>query len=394
MEKKKELGLYIHIPFCERKCNYCDFLSAAADRGTKAAYVDALIKEINSYRYLKEDYRISTIFIGGGTPSTLMDGELVRIMEAVKDVFQIEDRFLSDEKTVNGLPKEDFIEATIEVNPGTVSREKLLRLKAAGLNRISMGLQSADNKDLKLLGRIHTYETFLDTYKAAREAGFQNINIDLMSALPWQSLQDWMEVLEKVISLRPEHISAYSLIIEEGTPFYEKYSEVSFDDELDRAMYWSTAERLKAAGYGHYEISNYAFKNRECRHNIAYWIRKNYLGVGLGAASLIENKRFHKEEDLKKYLQQAGSTDSLSIDTELLDRKQQMEEFMFLGLRLMRGISTKEFQELFGSNIESVYRIPIEQSVREGLLSEENGQLFLTAKGIDLSNTVMARFLL
>ncbi|WOO36655.1 radical SAM family heme chaperone HemW [Anaerocolumna sp. AGMB13020] len=394
MEKKKELGLYIHIPFCERKCYYCDFLSAAADRGTKAAYVDALIKEINSYRYLKEDYRISTIFIGGGTPSTLMDGELVRIMEAVKDVFQIEDRFLSDEKTVNGLPKEDFIEATIEVNPGTVSREKLLRLKAAGLNRISMGLQSADNKDLKLLGRIHTYETFLDTYKAAREAGFQNINIDLMSALPWQSLQDWMEVLEKVISLRPEHISAYSLIIEEGTPFYEKYSEVSFDDELDRAMYWSTAERLKAAGYGHYEISNYAFENRECRHNIAYWIRKNYLGVGLGAASLIENKRFHKEEDLKKYLQQAGSTDSLSIDTELLDRKQQMEEFMFLGLRLMRGISTKEFQELFGSNIESVYRIPIEQSVREGLLSEENGQLFLTAKGIDLSNTVMARFLL
>lgn len=394
MEKKKDLGLYIHIPFCEKKCNYCDFLSAAADRGTKAAYVDALIKEIGSYRYLTEDYRISTIFMGGGTPSTLTEEELVRIMETVKDVFRIEDRYLSDEKHSSGLPMEDYIEATIEVNPGTVSREKLLILKEAGLNRISMGLQSADNKDLKLLGRIHTYETFLDTYTAAREAGFQNINIDLMSALPWQSLQDWMEVLEKVISLRPEHISAYSLIIEEGTPFYEKYSEVSFDDELDRTMYWSTAERLKAAGYGHYEISNYALMNRECRHNISYWFRKNYLGVGLGAASLIENKRFHKEEDLKKYLEQAGKADSLPKDVELLDKKQQMEEFMFLGLRLMDGVNTEEFQKLFGTSIESIYSLPIEQSVREGLLSEENGQIFLTAKGIDLSNTVMARFLL
>lgn len=394
MEKKKELGLYIHIPFCERKCNYCDFLSAAADQGTKAAYVDALIKEINSYGYLAADYRISTIFMGGGTPSTLTEEELVRIMESVKKVFQIEDCYLSEEKALNGLPLEGYIEATIEVNPGTVSKEKLHRLKAAGLNRISMGLQSTDNKDLKLLGRIHTYETFLDTYKAAREAGFENINIDLMSALPWQSLQNWMEVLENVISLRPEHISAYSLIIEEGTPFYEKYSEVSFDDELDRTMYWNTVERLKAAGYGHYEISNYALKNRECRHNTSYWIRKNYLGVGLGASSLIEDKRFHNEENLKKYLEQAGTADSLQKEVELLDKKQQMEEFMFLGLRLMKGISSAEFQKLFGSSIENIYSLPIEQSVREGLLSEENGQISLTDKGIDLSNTVMARFLL
>ncbi|MDF2868928.1 MAG: hemN [Anaerocolumna sp.] len=394
MEKKKELGLYIHIPFCERKCNYCDFLSAAADEGTKAAYVEALIKEISSYRYLAAEYRISTIFMGGGTPSTLTEEELVRIMESVKKVFQIEDCYLSGEKAFKGLPMEGYIEATIEVNPGTVSKDKLHRLKAAGLNRISMGLQSTDNKDLKLLGRIHTYETFLDTYKAAREAGFENINIDLMSALPWQSLQNWMEVLENVISLRPEHISAYSLIIEEGTPFYEKYSEVSFDDELDRTMYWNTVERLKAAGYGHYEISNYALKNRECRHNISYWIRKNYLGLGLGASSLIENKRFHNEENLKKYLEQAGVADSLQKEVELLDKKQQMEEFMFLGLRLMKGISSAEFQKFFGSTIESIYSLPIEQSVREGLLSEENGQISLTAKGIDLSNTVMARFLL
>lgn len=394
MDNKKDLGLYIHIPFCERKCNYCDFLSAAADQETKTAYVEALMKEIYSYRYLSEEYRISTIFMGGGTPSTLKQEELVGILEAVKEVFHIEDYFLSGEKDLRGLPVEGYVEATIEVNPGTVSREKLHKLKEAGLNRVSMGLQSADNKDLKLLGRIHTYETFLDTYKSAREAGFQNINIDLMSALPWQSLQDWMQTLEKVISLRPEHISAYSLIIEEGTPFYDKYSEVSFDDELDREMYWNTVERLKAAGYGHYEISNYALNNLECRHNLSYWIRKNYLGVGLGASSLIDNTRFHNEENLRKYIEEAGKENGLQKEKELLDKKHQMEEFMFLGLRLIKGISSEEFKKLFGASLKSIYALPIKQSVKDGLLVEEQGQIYLTAKGIDLSNTVMARFLL
>lgn len=378
MNNKKNLGLYLHIPFCERKCLYCDFLSAAADKETKDRYVNALINEITSYKEWAQDYLVKTIFLGGGTPTSLSGENILRIMEAAGNTF-----FLDSDT-----------EITIEANPGTVDREKLLAFKEAGINRISMGLQSADNRELKLLGRIHTYETFAENYCLARELKFDNINVDLMSSLPGQSLKDWMSTLKKVADLEPEHISAYSLILEEGTYFYRKYSSLPLDEELDRQMYWETEHYLKDRGYRHYEISNYARDGRECRHNNSYWIRENYLGLGLGASSLIENTRFRKEDNLEEYIRNAGDHALTDKEQEVLMVKQQMEEFMFLGLRLTRGISKAAFQQSFHVTLENIYKEELDRSIKEGLLQENGDRLCLTDKGIDLSNTVMARFLL
>ncbi|SHJ63959.1 oxygen-independent coproporphyrinogen-3 oxidase [Anaerocolumna jejuensis DSM 15929] len=378
MNNKKNLGLYLHIPFCERKCLYCDFLSAAADKETKDRYVNALINEITSYKEWAQDYLVKTIFLGGGTPTSLSGENILRIMEAAGNTF-----FLDSDT-----------EITIEANPGTVDREKLLAFKEAGINRISMGLQSADNRELKLLGRIHTYETFAENYCLARELKFDNINVDLMSSLPGQSLKDWMSTLKKVADLEPEHISAYSLILEEGTYFYRKYSSLPLDEELDRQMYWETEHYLKDRGYRHYEISNYARDGRECRHNNSYWIRENYLGLGLGASSLIENTRFRKEDNLEEYIRNAGDHALTDKEQEVLTVKQQMEEFMFLGLRLTRGISKAAFQQSFHVTLENIYKEELDRSIKEGLLQENGDRLCLTDKGIDLSNTVMARFLL
>lgn len=378
MNNKKNLGLYLHIPFCERKCLYCDFLSAAADKETKDRYVNALINEIASYKEWARDYLVKTIFLGGGTPTCLSGESILRIMEAVGNTF-----FLDSDT-----------EVTMEANPGTIDREKLLAFKQAGINRISMGLQSADNRELKLLGRIHTYETFAENYFLARELKFDNINVDLMSSLPGQSLKDWMSTLKKVAELEPEHISAYSLILEEGTYFYRKYSSMPLDEELDRQMYWETEHYLKDRGYQHYEISNYAREGRECRHNNSYWIRENYLGLGLGASSLIENTRFRKEDNLEEYIRNAGNHALTDKEQEVLTVKQQMEEFMFLGLRLTRGISKAAFQQSFHVTLENIYKEQLDRSIKEGLLQVIGDRLCLTDKGIDLSNTVMARFLL
>lgn len=378
MNNKKNLGLYLHIPFCERKCLYCDFLSAAADKETKDRYVKALINEITSYKEWAQDYLVKTIFLGGGTPTSLSGENILKIMEAAGNTF-----FLDSDT-----------EITIEANPGTVDREKLLAFKEAGINRISMGLQSADNRELKLLGRIHTYETFAENYCLARELKFDNINVDLMSSLPGQSLKDWMSTLKKVADLEPEHISAYSLILEEGTYFYRKYSSLPLDEELDRQMYWETEHYLKDRGYRHYEISNYARDGRECRHNNSYWIRENYLGLGLGASSLIENTRFRKEDNLEEYIRNAGDHALTDKEQEVLTVKQQMEEFMFLGLRLIQGISKAAFQKSFHVTLENIYKEELDRSIKEGLLQENGDRLCLTDKGIDLSNTVMARFLL
>ncbi|BCK00047.1 radical SAM family heme chaperone HemW [Anaerocolumna chitinilytica] len=378
MKDTRNLGLYLHIPFCERKCLYCDFLSAAADTSTKDNYVEALMKEINSYKEMASKYSVKTIFIGGGTPTSLNADSIIRIMEKVKDTFLI---------SCNA-------EITIEMNPGTIDREKLLAIRHSGINRISMGLQSADNKELKLLGRIHTYETFLENYSLARELGFDNINIDLMSSLPEQSLDKWMKTLEKVTDLNPEHISAYSLILEEGTPFYQKYSSIPIDEELDRQMYWETENYLKSKGYEHYEVSNYAKKAKECRHNNSYWVRENYLGLGLGASSMIENTRFRKEDNLKEYIKNAGNHVLTDKEIEKLSINQQMEEFMFLGLRLMEGVSKAVFERTFQIPMDNIYKEELERSIREELLQEKEGRVYLTNRGIDLSNTVMARFLL
>ncbi len=401
-KQKKDLGLYIHIPFCQKKCDYCDFLSAPADCDTKEKYVQALITEILSYKELASEYLVRTIFIGGGTPSSIEGKCITDIMDAIREVFIISGESSQQNKKQDfinadanfGSVIKDTVEITIEVNPGTLSREKLKLYKEAGINRLSFGLQSADNKELKLLGRIHSFEDFITNYQLAREEGFHNISIDLMSGLPGQTLEDWLSTLNKVVALNPEHISAYSLILEEGTPFYERYREEDQDENLDREIYSQTKTYLSHHGYYRYEISNYAKPGYESRHNSSYWRRTEYLGIGLGASSLLHNVRFHNEEDLTKYMKLSADCHDIRRNVEELLMKEQMEEFMFLGLRMSDGIKKEEFKKLFGRSIDTVYGDVISKSIQEELLYMDESHLYLTEKGIDLSNMVLARFLL
>ncbi|MCM1542486.1 MAG: radical SAM family heme chaperone HemW [Blautia sp.] len=387
MTDKRELELYFHIPFCVRKCLYCDFLSAPGAGQTKARYMETLIRETRERAGDYRDYRVVSVFVGGGTPSTVSPEKIRLLLETVRTEYDL---------------AEDA-EITIEVNPGTVDEKTLHSYRQWGINRLSIGLQSADDRELKTLGRIHTYGQFLGTYHTARKCGFSNINVDLMSALPGQTLQSYLTTLQKILSLEPapEHISAYSLILEEGTPFYEmaRRGELQLpDEECDRLMYEKTEELLEQAGYRRYEISNYARPGYECRHNCGYWRRREYLGLGIGAASLIGNRRFRNTDSLEAYL-----TTPLDVreDIQELTPEEQMEEFMFLGLRMTEGISIPEFQKTFGRDIEEVYAPVIEKNIRDGLLEyrgktppEELPRLALTKRGLDLSNMVMSQFLL
>lgn len=382
----KSLELYVHIPFCVRKCEYCDFLSAPAGADTQQEYVRNLLLEIEQKGVRCTDYEVITIFFGGGTPSILKAGWIADILDAIHRNFKV---------------RKDA-EITIECNPGTLTFEKLSIYKSAGINRISVGLQSASDAELRELGRIHTYEDFLRSYDLIRKKGFSNVNIDLMAALPGQTLKSYEQTLRRVLTLKPEHISAYSLIIEEGTPFYEKYEadellrekgekpQMLPSEETERLMYERTKKLLLAHGYERYEISNYARRGYACRHNIGYWRRENYLGFGLGSASLLENERFHNTTDLTDYL----GGDYLAYEQEKLDKKSQMEEFMFLGLRMTEGISTECFRQTFGLTVELVYGPVLEQQIADQLLRKEDGRIFLTERGLDVSNYVMAQFLL
>ena len=381
----KELELYLHIPFCVKKCNYCDFLSAPAEEETRAAYVDALLEEIRGFED-PEDYEVVTVFFGGGTPSILPGQEIFRIMEALREKFSFR----------------KGAEITLEANPGTVDKEKLVCYKKAGINRLSFGLQSADAEELKKLGRIHTWEKFLESFQLAREAGFSNINVDLMSALPGQTKESWEKTLRQVLALQPEHISAYSLIIEEGTLFYQLYEkdverrdageepELLPSEEEERAMYEATGRILKEQGYLHYEISNYAKPGRECRHNLGYWQRRDYLGFGLGASTLLNPVRYKNTEDLEAYL----GGDFSKKEFFVLTKDNQIEETMFLGLRVLEGVSKEKFREQFSCELRVVYRKELEKLEQEGLLEEEGDFVRLTSRGIDLSNPVLAEFLL
>lgn len=371
----KELSLYIHIPFCVKKCDYCDFLSAPANRFVMEHYVGALVKEIRRNKGLA--YYVKTIFIGGGTPS-LLDGEMMReIFDALYDSFSI---------------KEDT-EISIEINPGTIDGDKLRIYKEIGINRLSFGLQSAHNEELKLLGRIHSYEEFKENFLLAKNLGFTNINVDLMSGLPNQKIENWLFTLKEVTSLKPSHISAYSLIVEEETPFYKRYSSEDLDEELDRVIYKETKCFLESKGYFQYEISNYAKAGYDCKHNSVYWKRGEYLGLGLGSASLIGNERFCNEKDLNTYIKAIEHGYDITRERTLLSIEEQMEEFMFLGLRMTTGISLKEFEVIFDIAMEEIYQDVICKTIEEGLLMIEDNHLRLTEKGIDLSNMVMSRFL-
>ncbi len=364
---KKPLELYIHIPFCIRKCAYCDFLSAPAAPEVQEAYVGQLLQEIAASKKLPEDYEAVTVFFGGGTPGILKGELLCSILRALRDRFSV---------------REDA-EITVEANPGTVSRDKLVQYREAGVNRISLGLQSADNQELKLLGRIHTWEQFLESFQLARETGFRNINVDLMSALPGQTTESVHRTLERVLALSPEHISAYSLILEEGTPFYKRYEghpELLPSEEEERQMYYDTRDRLCACGYEHYEISNFAKPGYACRHNLGYWERTDYKGFGLGAASLLKNVRHTNQTDLTEYLKGnfAGTEEPL---TEQAVR----EEYFFLGLRKMEGVEPGRYREHYEERIQ---RLQAQQ-----LLEEKDGRIRLTERGTDVSNYVMAQFL-
>lgn len=375
------MELYIHIPFCMQKCGYCDFLSAPATKQVQNAYMETLLGEIRLADV--PDNIITSVFIGGGTPSVVDAAWIPRLMDTVRLKF----------------PLSGDAEISMEVNPGTVTRESLELYRKAGVNRLSIGCQSADDKELARIGRIHDFSQFLDTYRWAREAGFANVNVDLMSALPGQSMGDWERTLEKILCLdpMPEHISAYSLIVEEGTAFHEQYRVgclVLPDEDTEREMYWKTAEILQNAGYKHYEISNYARNGYICRHNCGYWQRTDYMGFGIGAASLYKNIRFRNTDSLTEYLADSvhGSIRD-RLDIQELSVEEQMAETFILGLRMMDGVDLQGFQETYGKTAEEVYGDAIRESIEEGLLERRGSRLVLTKRGVDVSNYVMAKFL-
>ncbi len=389
-KKKKEkqellpLGLYVHIPFCVRKCNYCDFLSAPATDLTKERYVEALCREISGYREAADGYELKTVYFGGGTPSVLNSVLVEKIVKVIKNTFSV-----------------DFeqAEVTMEVNPGTVTKERLAAYRQLGINRLSIGVQSARDEELALLGRIHTFAEAKQCYQWAREAGFTNISMDVISALPGQSLSDYQETLEALILLNPEHISSYSLIIEEKTPFYELYSDGKEmegdlpDEDTDREMYAYTKRRLASAGYERYEISNYAKPGFESRHNSSYWTGIPYIGAGLGASSLFTNARYHNEMDLQTYLAAVQAGEDIRRDIERLVESEKMEEFMMLGLRMMKGVSRAEFQRQFGCAMETVYGQALKKLERDGLIAISGDTVALTETGIDVSNQVFIEFI-
>ncbi|MCI9079321.1 MAG: oxygen-independent coproporphyrinogen III oxidase [Lachnospiraceae bacterium] len=397
--KKDGLSLYIHIPFCVQKCLYCDFLSFSADDGKKHEYVKALLNELAAWEeILKEKIPdmdklyFKTVFTGGGTPTCLASSMLLEILQAVK-------RY-TDENT----------EFTIEANPGTITDSHISVFKEAGINRTSLGLQSAQDSELKKLGRIHTYKEFCNSYQKLQKAGFSNINIDIMADIPGQDIASYKDTLEKVIALEPAHISVYSLIIEPGTAFYKMHEQGELDiadEDTDRQMYNLANEILGKHGYNRYEISNYSKKGMECQHNITYWTDGNYLGTGLGASSYINGTRFTGTRDFNKYTSifkeraEPGMAENqveknIGSSYENLSIKNQMEEFMFLGLRMCKGVSKSAFADKFGISMDKVYGDVIKHFLQNKLLAEDvnSGRIYLTARGIDISNYVLSDFIL
>lgn len=385
MIKKKDLELYLHIPFCVKKCNYCDFFSASGSEEEQEAYVQAMVQEIHWYQEKFRPYEVKTIFLGGGTPSLLSGNQAERIFQSLHDSFKIA----------------RDAEITMEMNPGTVDLQKLKQYKEIGVNRLSIGLQSAQNRELKMLGRIHTFEDFLETWNEVEKAGFENRNIDLMSALPGQKLETWEDTLKKVLALQPEHISAYSLILEEGTPFYKWYESGKFDaggwelpsEEEEYTMGERTIQILQDAGMHRYEISNYAKPGKECRHNLGYWNRTEYLGIGAGSSSLIGETRFNHIRDRKEYVEMIRRGEAVDTEQEFLSTESQMEEFMYLGLRKTEGISRAAFQDYFQKSLDEIYGMIIEKLNDEKLLECDGDRVRLSHRGMDVSNCVLAEFL-
>ena len=374
--KDTAFEIYIHIPFCIKKCLYCDFLSAPASGEAVGRYVDALIKEIKAAGK-QSGGRVSSVFVGGGTPTVLSEAHLTAIFDALHASFRLE----------------EGAEITVEANPGTLTAGKARALKEAGVNRLSLGLQSVFLKDLRMLGRIHTFEDFLISLDHAQNAGFRNINADLMFALPGQTRKEWEQCLLRTAALPLTHISAYSLILEENTPLYRNHPPLPPEDD-EYAMYEDTNDILSACGFTQYEISNYARNGFPCRHNLGYWKRVPYLGLGLGASSLWQETRYKNTSDMPSYLENAQDPQRLQQEKEYLTRRDAMSESMFLGLRLTQGVSKKAFQKDYGIAPEAIYAPIIKKYTETGLLNNQETHLSLTRKGIHVSNTIMAEFLL
>ena len=373
----KNISLYIHIPFCDQKCHYCDFPSFAGKGDLKDRYINALIKEINQNT---KNYIIDTIFIGGGTPSSLSAEQLEKLLI-----------------NVNNFTFSDDVEFTIECNPGSITSKKLNVMKKYGVNRLSMGLQAVQNSLLKDIGRIHSYEVFKENFMLARECGFDNINVDLMFGLPRQKVSEWKESLEMILALNPEHISAYSLIIEDGTRFSKLYEQNKLklpNEDEERQMYHLAKDILSKNDFSQYEISNYSKEGFECRHNIAYWKMNNWLGVGSAASSYIDGERFTNFSKIETYIEKIENNQSPREEESKNTMEENIEEFMFMGLRLIEGINEDEFEDRFNRIVDSYYKDILKKFILQGLLERKNRKIYLTEKGIEYSNMVMSEMLL
>ncbi|HHW01533.1 MAG TPA: oxygen-independent coproporphyrinogen III oxidase [Thermoanaerobacterales bacterium] len=375
----KEFSLYIHIPFCVKKCNYCDFNSYAAPE-LIPSYVEALQQEISFYNNRYVSRQVKTIYIGGGTPTLLNEKDLKSLIKCIRQNFKIK----------------SGAEFTIEANPGTLNLEKLLLLKDLGVSRLSLGLQAFQEKLLKLMGRIHSAKEFEESFRTARQAGFDNINVDVIFGLPEQTVSDFMETIEYVAGLSPEHISCYSLTVEEGTVFHKWQKQgllkLPVEDE-ERAMYHKAAEYLKRRGFVHYEISNFAKPGRMCRHNVACWEYEDYLGLGAGAHSFMDGFRFYNHLSPQEYIICLAQKKLPSAETEHINVRDQQAEFCFLGLRLIDGLDKEAFKERFGKDIHQIYGAAIEKLSASGLIEENDRHLKLTSRGLDLANEVFIEFL-
>lgn len=408
--ENKELGIYIHIPFCQHKCDYCDFVSFSNKQEFIENYIEAVKKEINNYfsdKMFLETYTVTTIYIGGGTPSYIDSKYIFEIMHILENNLR------------ENIVKLEDMEITIEVNPGTVTKEKLEQYKKAKINRLSIGLQSTNNNILKEIGRIHTFEQFLETYQMAKEVGFENINVDLMIGLPNQTIEDLKRSLQEVIELQPKHISVYSLIVEEGTVIaqkIEKHQLQEMDEELERNMYWYVKNTLELNGYTHYEISNFAKQSKQSRHNLNCWKQKEYIGIGLAAHSYLNFVRYANTPEMKEYIIRMNNLNGqivkgifkLSNDKEktkleesigmvyeieeIQDLEDRKREYMLLSLRTIEGVSISKFKEKYIDNPIFLYRKELKKLVEEKLVIIDGDYINLTNKGLDLANLVWEEF--
>ncbi len=396
---RKPLSIYVHIPFCKHKCMYCDFLSFADSTSTmQIQYINALMSEIRMYKPFADRYSIKTIYIGGGTPSVLDEAMIGKILDTIYHIFKV-DR---------------FPEITIEVNPGTIKYTDMIAYRDYGINRISIGLQSADSELLGRLGRIHSYDEFLQGYESARRAGFENVSVDIMSGLPGQDVHTLVDTLTKVAENVPEHISVYSLQVEKGTPLYERQDILDMipDENVDRDMYMMTKKILKSYGYNRYEISNYSKPGYESRHNTVYWTGGQYIGLGLGASSYFKGQRFSNIRDINNYIDICedireeltkdvdrnrlydNATSILRTNVETIYIDNRIEEFMYLGLRMTAGVSRDEFKERFGRDMFEIYGPVINKYADQGYMKVDENRVRLTDAGIDVSNYILADFIL